>query len=128
MIDVEYPDTMINGVPVVVTPAEIDVTNADGLRSALLKAAAGGPGTLVVDMSLTRFCDSAGMQTLLAAHTAAQAEDREVLLAVPGRTVLRVFAITGMDRVIPIFASLDEALDEVAATAGGRGRPRTARR
>jgi hypothetical protein len=40
-----------------------------------------------------------------------------VLLVVPGATVLRVFAITGMDQVIPNFASLDEALADAAATA-----------
>jgi hypothetical protein len=42
-----------------------------------------------------------------------------VLLVVPAATVLRVFAITGMDQVIPNFASLDEALAEAATTASG---------
>jgi hypothetical protein len=55
VIDVRYPDTVINGVPVVATPAEIDITNAEGLRSALFKAAAAGPGTLVVDMARPSF-------------------------------------------------------------------------
>ena len=123
MTDVRYPDTVVQGVSVVAAPAEIDLTNAEGLRSALRKAAAGGPGTFVVDMTRTRFCDSAGMRALLAAHKTARAEDREVLLVIPGAAVLRVFAITGVDQVIPIFASLDEALAEAAATAGGCGRP-----
>lgn len=56
------------GVPVVAAPAEIDITNADGLRSALLKAAADGPSTLVVDMTQTQFCDSSGLHALIAAH------------------------------------------------------------
>jgi anti-sigma B factor antagonist len=112
--DVRYPDTVINGVPVVATPAEIDITNAARLQSALLKAAANGHSTLVVDMTQTTFCDSSGLHTLLAAHKKAQAEGRQVLLVIPGTTVLRVFAITGLDRVIPNFTSLDEAL---AATA-----------
>ena len=119
MPDVRYPDTVINGVPVVATPAEIDITNADGLRAALINAAAAGPGAFVVDMTRTRFCDSSGMYTLFDAHKSARADGREVLLAIPAATVLRVFAITGMDLVIPIFASLDEALAEAAATANG---------
>lgn len=101
MTDGSYPDTVINGVPVVATPAEIDITNAQGLQSALLKAAANGHSTLVVDMTQTRFCDSSGLHTLIDAHKRAQAEGREVLLAIPGTTVLRVFAITGMDKMIP---------------------------
>jgi anti-sigma B factor antagonist len=117
--DIWYPDTVIDGVPVVAAPVEIDITNADGLRSALLSAAEAGPGTLVVDMTQTRFCDSSGLHALVAAHKSARAEGREVLLVVPAAIVLRVFAITGMDQVIPNFASLDEALAEASATASG---------
>ena len=68
MTDVRYPDTVINGVPVVATPVEVDITSADGLRSALRTAAADGSGTLVVDMTQTRFCDSAGIHALVTAH------------------------------------------------------------
>jgi hypothetical protein len=49
-----------------------------------------------------------------------------VLLVIPGATALRVFAITGMDKVIPNFASLDEALAEAAAAANGRRQPNEA--
>jgi anti-sigma B factor antagonist len=117
--DVRYPDTVINGVPVVAAPAEIDITNADGLRSVLLKAAADGTGTLVVDMTRTRFCDSSGMRALVAAHKRARAGGHEVLLVMPAPAILRVFAITGLDRVIPVFARLDQALAEAAVTADG---------
>ena len=110
MTDVRYPDTVINGVPVVAAPAEIDITNAEGLQSALFKAAANGHRTLVVDMTQTQFCDSSGLHTLIAAHKRAQADGRQMLLVLPGAAVLRVFAITGMDQVIPNFTSLDEAL------------------
>jgi anti-anti-sigma regulatory factor len=47
---------------------------------------------------------------LIAAHKRAGAEGREVLLVIASTTVLRVFALTGMDRVIPNFTSLAEAL------------------
>ena len=68
MHDDRFPVERVSGVPVVATPEEIDITNAPGLRSALLEAAADRPGTLVADMTRTRFCDSSGLQTLLAAH------------------------------------------------------------
>lgn len=103
MPDGTFPVEVIQGVPVLATPAEIDITNTEALRSALLKAAAGRRGTLVVDMTQTRFCDSAGLHTLVAAHGRARAEGREMLLVIPGTPVLRVFALTGMDRVIPQF-------------------------
>jgi len=121
MPDDTFPVEVVGGVPVVAAPEEIDVTNAGMLRSALLTAAANGHGTLVVDMTQTLFCDSSGLHTLIAAHKRAEAEGHEVRLVIPGTTVLRVFALTGMDRVIPNFASLAEALAATAATANGLG-------
>jgi anti-sigma B factor antagonist len=112
--EVSFPVEVTEGVPVVAAPEEIDITSAEGLRAALLEAAVRGHGTFVVDMSLTRFCDSSGLQALVAAHRRAQAEDGEMLLVIPDAAVLRVFAITGMDRVIPNFASLAEALAQAA--------------
>jgi anti-sigma B factor antagonist len=123
MPDGSFPVEVAGGVPVVAAPEEIDITNAGALRSALLTAAADGPGTLVVDMTRTRFCDSSGLHTLIAAHRRAGAEGRAVLLVIPGTAVLRVFTLTGMDKVIPNFTSLAEALAQAPATANGRRQP-----
>src|SRR5213079_2568123 len=112
-----FPVEVVGGVPVVTAPEEIDITNAEALRAALLTATAGGPGTLVVDMTRTQFCDSSGLHALIAAHKRAEAEGREVLLVIPSTTVLRVFALAGMDRMIPNFTSLPDALTQTAATA-----------
>jgi anti-anti-sigma regulatory factor len=70
-----------------------------------------------------RFCDSSGLHVLIAAHRRAGAEGREVLLVIPSTAVLRVFALTGMDKVIPNFTSLAEALAQAPATANGRRQP-----
>jgi anti-sigma B factor antagonist len=118
MPDGEFPVEVVGGVPVVTVAEEIDVTNAEALRSALLQAAEAKPGTLVADMTRTWFCDSSGLHTLLAAHKRAEAEGRQMVLVIPGGTsVLRVFAITGMDRVIPTVPTLAEALAHAVATA-----------
>ena len=103
--------------PVVTAPEEIDITTAAGLRTAMLAAAARGHGRFVVDMTRTRFCDSAGLQVLTGAHKRARAEGGEVLLVITSTAVLRIFAITGLDRVIPNFASLQEALAQAPAAA-----------
>ncbi len=124
MPDDSFPVQVLGGVPVVAAPEEIDITNADALRSALLTAAANGQSALVVDMTRTRFCDVSGLHALIAAHKRAGAEGREVLLVIPSAAVLRVLALTGMDMVIPTFTSLAEALAPSAATANGRSRQR----
>jgi anti-sigma B factor antagonist len=109
---------MVVGVPVVTAPEEIDLTNVPGLRAALQAAAAAGSPALVVDMTRTRFCDSAGLRVLVDAHKRAVAESGAVLLAVPAAAVLRVLEITGIDQVIPHFASLNEAVAHATESPG----------
>jgi len=118
MAEVRYPIETVSGVPVVAAPAEIDASNADWLRAVLLEAAARGHATFVVDMTRTRFCDSARLGALVRAHKRAEAEGGELRLVIPASAaVLRVFALTGIDRVIPNFTSLDEALEPAPAAA-----------
>lgn len=109
MSGIRHP-LMINGVPVVTAPAEIDATTAGQLRTVLLHSQARGQATVVVDMMRTRFCDSAGLTVLVRAHQRAVAAGELRLVIAAGSAVARVFAITRLDLVIPLFGSLDEAL------------------
>jgi anti-sigma B factor antagonist len=118
MADAGFSVEMVRGVPVVAAPEQVDITKAASMRAALLEAAARGTGTYVVNMSRTTFCDTAGIHTLVGAHKRAQAEHGEVLLVVGSAVVLRLFAITCLDQVIPHFTSLEQAL---AATARNTG-------
>ena len=105
---------VVRGVPVVTTPEEIDTINAPGLWAALLDATGHARGPVVVDMSLTQFCDSAGLHVLIGAHKRARADGDDVLVVISAAAVLRVFAITGLDRIIPSFSSLEEALAQAS--------------
>jgi anti-sigma B factor antagonist len=122
--DVGFPVEMVHGVPVVTTPEAVDITNAGALGSALARAAPDGHGTIVVDMGRTEFCDTAGLHTLVAAYKHGLAAGGQVLLVTRATAVLRIFAITGLDRVIPHFTSLEQALTDLRArsleVAGGR--------
>jgi anti-anti-sigma factor len=55
-------------------------------------------------------CDTAGLHALVAAHKQARAEGGQVLLVMSGPAVLRIFEITGLDRVIPHVTSPEDAL------------------
>ncbi len=118
---------MINGAPVVAAPAEIDVATGEQLHTVLLRAAR-RHATVVVDMSGTRFCDSAGLTVLVRAHRRAVADGGELRAVSPaGGAVSRIFSITCLDRVIPVFGSLDEALARRPGEMIRLLRPRPAR-
>jgi anti-sigma B factor antagonist len=123
MPDAIFPVKMARGVPVVSAPEEIDITNADGLRAALLESAERAPGVSVVDLTRTQFCDTAGLHALVSARKRAHAGGGQVVLVRPGAAVQRILAITGLDRVFPVFMSLEEALAQVPGPAGGRPGP-----
>jgi anti-sigma B factor antagonist len=125
MTDLEYPIEMVNGVPVVAAPAEIDASNTGWLDAVLLDAAARGHATFVVDMTGTQFCDSSGVGVLVQAHKRAVADGGELRLVRPASAmVLRKFAVVGIDRVIPSFLSLYESREPLPATAPRPPRPR----
>ena len=110
MPDARFPVEMIGGVPVVRTPEDIDITNASDFREALLAAAERGAGITVIDLSQTQFCDSAALHALVAAHKRTRAAGGEVRLVVSDPHVLRIFAISGLDRVIPCHGDVGQAL------------------
>jgi anti-sigma B factor antagonist len=72
-------------------------------------------------MSQTQFCDSAGLNVLVRAHRRAQARGSAVLLVISGDAVLRIFAVTGIDQLIPNFASLEEAMRFLRRTGDSAG-------
>ena len=117
MPDRRYP-LMTNGVPVAKAPAEIDIVNAEQLRTVLREAGTRGHATVVLDMTGTRFCDSEGFSVLVAVHKWALAEVGGLRLVIPASSpVLRVFRTTGLGRFIPWFASLEQALPTGPAAA-----------
>ena len=93
------------------------LTTQHEARAALISAAADGYATVVVDLSQTAFCDSTGLNVLVRGHKRAAAEGGELRLVIGAASLLRIFSVTGVDRVIPIFTTLAEALGELPAAA-----------
>ena len=122
MPDASCSFLMAGGVPMVTASAEIDVTTAGQLRAMLAESAARGHTTVVVDLTGTQFCDSAGVAVLARAHNQALAQGGGLWLVVPASgSVPRIFSLTGLDQLVPHFTSLEQALAQVP---GGRVRPR----
>jgi anti-sigma B factor antagonist len=109
-------------IPVVAAPEEIDITTAYGLRAALASAAR-GQASVVVDMTRTHACDTTGLHVLVRAHKRALAKGGELRLVISSPNIRGLFAITGLDRVIRHFASLDEALAQTSTDMNQPPRP-----
>jgi anti-sigma B factor antagonist len=70
---------------------EIDLYTAPRLHGELVTAlAGGGPEQIVVDMSGVEFCDSTGMNVLLAAHRRAREQGGDLELAAPRPAIKKI--------------------------------------
>ncbi len=99
-----------DGRVIVSVTGELDVHTAPDLE-AVVGPAAQRPGpALIVDLTEVKFIDSTGLGVLVT--TLKHVREREGTLDVVVTTprVMRVFALTGLDVVIPLHATLEEAL------------------
>jgi anti-anti-sigma factor len=90
---------------------EIDLSNAHEVSSAIGIAMGQEAQGLVVDLSDITYLDSAGVALLLRLAERLRARRRQLHLVVPrGSPVRRVLDFTGLPRVIPLEARLEDAL------------------
>ena len=99
-------------VTVLALAGEIDLYTAPRLQAELTAAlAAAKPSQIVVDMSAVEFCDSTGMNVLLAAHRLASEKGGDLTLAAPRPPVRKILEVTGLQSVFTIH-------DDLAAVTG----------
>ena len=99
-----------NGDTVVVSLAgELDLYNAEAVRSVLLEECARRPERVVIDLSRVEFIDSTALGVLIEART--KLENRHgFLLASPAVETRRALEISGLDRHFGLHDTLDGAL------------------
>lgn len=105
---------------IVALPAEVDITNAAQAGDDLGAALSSGATVVIADMTPTDFCDSSGIRHLLIANDHAVASNAELRLVITSPAVLRVLRVTGVDRMLRIYPSLQAALTNGASEIPGR--------
>jgi anti-anti-sigma factor len=124
--DTSYPVRWTGRQAVVTLPGHIDVSNASQLGDELLFVIDHGAVELVVDMTATTSCDYAGVGAIARAYQRGAASGTQLRLVVAAPAVRRVLSINGLDRLIPIYPSLEAATPAAAPAAAGPGLPRPA--
>jgi anti-sigma B factor antagonist len=100
----------VAGVVVVAVEGEIDVDTADVVLDALrLGFESGGPA-VVADLTEVSFFGSTGISTLITAHELAEQHTSGFHVVAPHRAVKRPLQVTGIDGVLALHDSVDEAL------------------
>ena len=100
---------------------EIDVYTAPLVREKLDEQIQAGRTNLVVDLTDVTFLDSTGLGVLVGRLKLTRTRGGSMRLVGKDDRVLKVFAITGLDKVFEIHPDLDSALASGHAAAGSNG-------
>jgi anti-sigma B factor antagonist len=118
----DIPQFEINSGPgpeemyVVRVAGEVDMSHEEELRGELRRAVAADSKGIVVDLTECEFIDSSGVRALLLSREAQNDGDGTEHLAVAAASeqILRILSVMGINRVIPIRPTVEEAASAIS--------------
>jgi anti-sigma B factor antagonist len=108
------------GVVIVAVTGEIDLSTVTQLRERLFELADDG-GTLIVDLNRVTFIDSAGLGALVGTARRAATHGGSLHAVCAQPQPRKLLWMTGVDRRIPLAATVDEVLMSQVASREGSG-------
>jgi anti-sigma B factor antagonist len=109
----EATEQVLRGAWVISIAGELDIATSPRVRELLSEAARDEDRPLVIDLTQCDFVDSTGLATLLHGAKPAQNGESNVALVSVGGEVRKLLELTAIDRTIPVYETLDAALDAV---------------
>lgn len=109
--------TTAAGLTIVAACGEIDIASAPVLRAAIDTVVKNGSRQLIVDLGGVTFMDSTGLNLLIGVVRELGTGSLGVVASQPN--VRRVFAVSGIDTVMPVFDSVDAAVEAASKMASG---------
>ncbi len=94
---------------VITVDGEVDVYTSPSLKQALVSASDDGCATIIVDMDRVSFIDSSGLGVLVGALRRMREASGELRLVMSRDNLVKIFRITGLDRVFPMYSTVAEA-------------------
>ena len=89
---------------------DLDAHTAPMLQKAVDRIIAAAPDrTLIIDLTDVPFIDSSGLSVIVGAHTRLADAGAGVRLVVVAPRVAKVLSLTGLDGIVPTFATVEAA-------------------
>jgi anti-sigma B factor antagonist len=100
------------GTWVIEAPASFDIYSAPAVRNLAIQLQEGGATAIVFDLAGVTFMDNAALGVIVGAHKRLRGAGGEgaAFLAAAGERVARCFAVTGLTKILPMYATAGEAL------------------
>jgi anti-sigma B factor antagonist len=103
---------------VVEITGDLDLAAAPALRQEVLALLNAGQRSIVLDLTATGFLDSLGLGTIVAVWKRVRVLGGELLVVCPESRLQRVFRVVDLDRILPLHATVEDALGSAGRDTG----------
>ena len=103
------------GIEILGMPAELDVATGDGLVEQGYAAIHRSARLLLLDLTGLCFCDARGLSAFVQIANHADAAGCRFALIAPQPLVAKILRISGLERRMPVFATINDGLRLLAA-------------
>jgi anti-sigma B factor antagonist len=87
---------------------EVDVYSASMLREEIINQVDAGEYNVVINLGKVAFLDSTGLGVLVGGLKRVKTHDGQLGIICNQEKILRIFRITGMDKIFPIYSGVEE--------------------
>lgn len=94
---------------VISVTGDIDLSNADQVKSSIESAIDSGAQKIAVDLRSVGFMDSTGLRVLIESHEKLAGEEGELAIVATKGPIERLFEITALHRYLSIMSDLPES-------------------
>ncbi|MDF1543022.1 MAG: STAS domain-containing protein [Anaerosomatales bacterium] len=108
-MELEITAVQADGVCTMSLEGEVDVYTAPRLKETLIDQIESGCSRIIVDLEGVGFIDSSGLGVLVGGLRRANERDGAIRLVCTRENILKIFRITGLDKVFAIFPDAAEA-------------------
>ncbi|MCL6473376.1 MAG: STAS domain-containing protein [Firmicutes bacterium] len=113
MVDLKIESKEVNGIGIIVLEGEVDVYTAPKLKSRLIDLVDEGKYNIIIDLQKVEFMDSSGLGVLVGGLKRVKSHQGSISLVCTQENILKIFRITGLVKVFPIFATEEEAINSL---------------
>jgi anti-sigma B factor antagonist len=99
-----------NGVAVIALSGELDLYTCPEFKEELLLVTGQATTLVVVDLTETTFIDSTALGVLIRGVERLKMNDGRLVVACADPNIVKVFEVTGLNRVFAVVGSRDEAI------------------
>jgi anti-sigma B factor antagonist len=106
-------------VTIVEVSGEVDLYTAPRLEEALAKASGRTPPLVIVNLGRATYLDSTALRVLTAVFKRVRERQGEMVIAEAQPKIAKLFTLTGLDQILPLCPTEQEALDKVHRPPAG---------